>query len=157
MLQIHYFPGMYHCTRQRRQYSTPHSVVWVTLQTWPWHKDFSQLTTCSTTIVFITQYWLMLCLLFASTQSWHDNKSAQMLSSDFRWSHAYPIQTNGYAHDALSLMFQKRVSHWSFHGLLKGKDIWQVLPETSRCCLLAKYHWILLPLAEYRQPQDEET
>ncbi len=44
--------------------------------------------------------------MFASTQSRRGNKYAQIFSSNFGWSQAYPMKTKGEAHDALSLMFQ---------------------------------------------------
>ncbi len=45
--------------------------------------------------------------MFASTQSRRGNKCAQIFSSDFGWSCAYPMKTKGEAHEALSLMFQR--------------------------------------------------
>ncbi len=44
--------------------------------------------------------------MFASTMSWRGNKCAQIFSSDFGWSHAYPMKSKGEAHEALSLLFQ---------------------------------------------------
>ncbi len=44
--------------------------------------------------------------MFASTQSRHGNKCAQIFSSDFGWSHTYPMKKKGEAHKSLSLMFQ---------------------------------------------------
>ncbi len=44
--------------------------------------------------------------MFASTLSRHGNKCAQIFSSDFGWSPAYPMKTKGEAHEALFLMFQ---------------------------------------------------
>ncbi len=44
--------------------------------------------------------------MFASTQSRHGNKYAQIFSSDFRWLCTYPIMIKGKAHDTLPLMFQ---------------------------------------------------
>ncbi len=45
--------------------------------------------------------------MFTSTLSMHGNKCAQIFSSNFGWSHAYPMKTKGEAHEALSLMFQR--------------------------------------------------
>ncbi len=44
--------------------------------------------------------------MFASTLSRHSNKCAQIFSSNFGWSHAYPMKAKGEAHDSLSLVFQ---------------------------------------------------
>ncbi len=46
--------------------------------------------------------------MFASTLSWHENKCAQIFSSNFGWLHAYPMKMKGVVHDALSLMFQHK-------------------------------------------------
>ncbi len=45
--------------------------------------------------------------MFARTMSRRGNKCALVFSSDFGWSGAYPMQTKGEAHEALSLMFQR--------------------------------------------------
>ncbi len=60
-----------------------------TLQIQPWRKDSAPMIACS------------------STMSRHGNKCAQIFSSDFGWSRAYPMKTKGEAHEALSLMFQR--------------------------------------------------
>lgn len=44
--------------------------------------------------------------MFASTLSRRSNKCAQIFSSNFGWSCAYPMRTKGQAHDTLPLMFQ---------------------------------------------------
>ncbi len=44
--------------------------------------------------------------MFAGTLSRHSNECAQIFSSNFRWSRAYPAKIKGEAHDTLSLMFQ---------------------------------------------------
>ncbi len=45
--------------------------------------------------------------MFASTLSRHGNKFAQIFSSDFGWSRAFPMKMKGEAHEALSLLFQR--------------------------------------------------
>ncbi len=44
--------------------------------------------------------------MFASTLSQRSIKCVQIFSSNFQWSHSYPIKTKGQVHEALSLMFQ---------------------------------------------------
>ncbi len=44
--------------------------------------------------------------MFASTLSRRGNKCAQIFSSNFGWSHVYPMKTKGEVHETLSLMFQ---------------------------------------------------
>ncbi len=45
--------------------------------------------------------------MFTSTMSRRSNKCAQIFSSDFGWSRAYPMKSKGEAHEALSLLFQR--------------------------------------------------
>lgn len=45
-------------------------------------------------------------MMFVDTNLQRNNKFAQVIASDFGWSHACPFKTNGEAHKALSLMFQ---------------------------------------------------
>ncbi len=46
--------------------------------------------------------------MFSNTYLRMNNKCAQVFASDFGWVHVYPMKTKDKAHEALSLMIQRK-------------------------------------------------